>query len=226
MSVILTEAPQWTEVERPTGPFETPAWCGDVHVDWMLGWCTWPHLKFKQVAPFPEMGPWKREVLDGGKVRWICASADGTLVEQYWHSGALTPRGDGELETTKQDGFGGRTFTLDRVEGITGKVHLRGPWWGGTPDGYTEMTSVDMTQKSDASPHYAYLRGTPWHKRGGTFGFYIREDLLIKLLSRFLPHLPLARVLPYPTAERPHVEPYDPSWGCPKRFRPNPEPGE
>ena len=48
----------------------------------------------------------------------------------------------------------------------------------------------------------------------------------LELLSRFLPHLPLARVLPYPTAERPHVEPYDPSWGCPKRFRPNPEPGE
>jgi hypothetical protein len=205
--------PSWREIERPAGTVETPAWCGDVHVDWMMDFANSPHIILKQVAPLPEFGEWAREP-KGNSVRWYRQTADGSLVGQHWHNGQLTQMPDGSWETTKQDGYAGSTFTIKPVVGL-GTVHLRGPWFGGTQPGYSEMTSVDMTDPQKSSPYYA---NRPWYKRGATFGLYISDELLIRVLSRFAPHLPLAWVSMF-SGDHPRVQPYLAEWGAPKQFR-------
>lgn len=219
----------WFEVERPSWPFDVPAWCGGAHVDMKLGWASNPWVRFKQIAEMPAMGVWHREVVPGrdGGTRWSRTSPDGHLMEQLWHGGALSARADGSLETTQQDGFGGRTSTIE-VLGL-GNVHLRGPWFGGTADGFNELTAVDLTPGSlnDKRRQHPYWRrrAKAWHQMTGCFGLYISDDLLVRLLSRFVPHLHLARIQPYRGASM-RIEPYVAAWGCPKRLRADKEQGE
>lgn len=194
-----------------------------------LGWANNPWVRFKQVAEMPAMGVWHREIVPGrdGGTRWFRTSPDGHLLEQLWHGGALSARADGSLETKQQGGFGDRTWTIE-VLGL-GTVHLRGPWFGGTPDGFNELTVVDLTPGSlnDKRRQHPYWRrrAKAWHQMTGCFGLYISDDLLVRLLSRFVPHLHLARIQPYRGASM-RIEPYVAAWGCPKRLRADKEQGE
>jgi hypothetical protein len=200
--------PTWRDIERPTGKFETPDWGGGAHIDWMLDFGNSPEVRLKQVGPIPLFGDWHQ----GPDGRWWRETADKSLMEQLWHKGALSRADDGVWQTTHQDGFGGRTFTLESVIGL-GPVRLRGPWFGGTRPGYSEMKSVDMTEDQPA-----YYQGRPWYKRMATFGYYISDDLLIRLLSRYCPDLPIAMVQKC-GGEHERVEPYRHDWGCPKSIR-------
>ncbi len=211
---IVSNQKYWGEIKSPTWPFAVPDWCGGVHVDMMLGWANSPRIKHKQVTPMPPMGQWKRNAS-----RWYRTSADGHLLEQFWHSGAPTFGNNGERITPRQEGFGGRKFRLDDVEGL-GPVTLWGPWFGGCPDGYNELTVVDWSKK----PQPAWYRGRSWTAQGGTFGLYISDAMLINTIARFQPHLALAYVCTH--GDRPRVEPYLHEWGCPKDFRANKLPGE
>lgn len=208
--------PGWSEVERPTGRIDLPAWLGDVHVDWMEGYANSPKVYFKQVGPI-ELGQWRRE---HGKV-WIRYTADGLVAEKLVHDGALS-KVDGAWRTTRQDGFGGRVFVLDDVEGL-GRVELHGPWFGGQLPGFSEMIKVDMSTGSrNLAPYYS---DRPWHGRGGTFGLYVADELKIKALARHLPHLRIARLQPYPGSQ-PEIQPFPEEWSCPKQFLGNKPLGE
>lgn len=224
---------RWEPLELTDDQLQpVPDWLGDCYVDWHEGCSNTPTVRMKQVADFPEFGNWRRE--DGG--RWIQRSSDGLLMHQHIHKGALSMRPDGSIETTKQDGYAGRTFTLERVEGLCDlemvqpkplnglvTVHLQGPWFGGCPDGWIEMISVDMrpdpTDKySEWSRKWYDLQGVPWYRRSGTFGFYLSETVVVRALRKFQPHLLLARAW-HSWSDAPHVEPYTVEWGAPKAFK-------
>lgn len=112
--------------------------------------------------------------------------------------------------TSQQDGYAGRHIWIMLDDGSP--LILRGPWHLGAPAGYRSITTVDMD--------YARLRSiggrrSPWWKNLGCFGLALREDVYIAVISRFLPHLPLARVsYSYGTT----IEPFRPEWGEPKHF--------
>jgi hypothetical protein len=113
--------------------------------------------------------------------------------------------------TTQQDGYAGRHFwiTLDDGEPLV----LRGPWHCGAPKGYLSITTVDMDY---AEKHGIGGRRSPWWKNLGCFGTALRVDVYIAVLSRFVPHLPLALVT-YNWGG-PYLEVYKSEWGEPKDF--------
>lgn len=198
--------PTWSLIERPVGRFETPAWCGGAHIDWMQKFANSPSFKFKQVDDMPAFGVWKRE----GR-RWWRETADGSIVDQYWHGGDLKlNETDGAWHSTKDRGYGGRAFILDAVEGI-GKVVLHGPWFGNTPAGYSELITVDMRKP------YNHRFGRKWHDKGGTFGYYISDETLIKLTARYQPHVELCLTEIYANSGQ-RVQPINPAWGVPKHI--------
>jgi hypothetical protein len=165
-----------------------------------------PAVILKQIGAVA-FGSWQRR----GVKEWLRTSLDGSLIERLWHGGTLTQLADGSWETTKQEGFGSRTFTLDHVEGL-GKVHLRGPWFGGDLDGYQEQSMVDMTGSAPS-----YYAGKAWHARTACFGWYIRQTDLIAILSRYVPHMPIAREKRF-SDWCSTVHPYLEEWGMPKDF--------
>lgn len=111
--------------------------------------------------------------------------------------------------TTQQDGYAGRHTWIMLDDGKP--LILRGPWHVGSPGGYRSITTVDMD--------YARKNGRPrcpWWKNLGCFGLALREDVYIAVISRFIPHLPLARVAySYGSTT---IEPFKPEWGEPKHF--------
>lgn len=113
------------------------------------------------------------------------------------------------LATTQQGGFGGSTIWVTMIDGR--EIALRGPWHVGAPAGFAEVAYVDATD--------AYYRRSshkrPWHDRGGRAGLYLREDVFVRILSRFLPHLPIASVT-YGGCTT--LEPFKAEWGEPKRL--------
>lgn len=109
--------------------------------------------------------------------------------------------------TTQQDGYGGSNYFLTMLDGSTHV--LRGPWHRGAPDGYVEVTTFDATER----PAWRRDRGRPWHKLGGTAGLYVTEDLFLRIVARFAPHAPMARVH-HSYGWR--VEPFRAEWGMPK----------
>lgn len=115
--------------------------------------------------------------------------------------------------TTKLDGYGGRVFWINTK--THGEVALRGPFFGGTPLGWHEA----ICYSRDDSPYEIQQdrRGIPWYKRSGTFGYYVSEELLLRAVATFQPHLRMARV--YPGYGQARLEPYEAAWGCPKEFR-------
>lgn len=140
----------------------------------------------------------------------IQAPADWQLTDPY--SGEPVDRAACQLEvknlrvTTQQSGFGGDAYLLTMLDGF--EVMLRGPWHGGAPAGYVEVTTYDITQ-----PTSKWDRVRPWFKRGGRGGLYVTEDLYLRILSRYAAHALLARVH-HSYGWR--VEPYRAEWGEPK----------
>lgn len=111
------------------------------------------------------------------------------------------------LCTTKQDGFGGDAFPLPMVDGSD--VLLLGPWHGGPPDGFVEVTTYDASKR--VLGRFDLIR--PWFERMGTGGLYITEDLFIRILATHAAHVELAQVQ-HSYGWR--LEPYDAHWGVPK----------
>lgn len=89
---------------------------------------------------------------------------------------------------------------------------LRGPWWGGKPQGYEAASIV--------TPKYSGCRVPgegPWYKRcTPTFGLLFKRELIAAIFARFQPHLPLALVTQYGSTR---LEPYREEWGRPKGAR-------
>lgn len=121
---------------------------------------------------------------------------------------ALEPRVKSVLATTQQDGYAGRAFPVALESGR--ELFLCGPWHGGSPAG---TKSVIVTNLSRYKP-----RGDePWHCALGMFGVAVTEDLYLRLLARFAPEVPVARV-EWLKGEF-SLQPFKPEWGEPKGCR-------
>jgi len=215
----------WDEIERPIGKQPIPAWVCGAHVDWNNGRCNSPDVRLKVHS---KAFGWadKRWAKEGADM-YIARHADGRA-EVLYHNGAVSmlamrdERLMGKMKacdlpevtvraTTKQDGFGGRSYWLTMEDGEP--LVLRGPWHSGAPSGYVEVYTVDMDYAWNAESQWN--RGKPWFKRGATYGLYITEDLFLRILARYCPHVPVARVQhSYGT----RIDPYRAEWGVPKEF--------
>lgn len=109
------------------------------------------------------------------------ARREGTKSAADIHLGELRVRSF--FSTTKSEGFGGDHFLLDMVDGT--ELVLRGPWHGGTPPGYVDVTTVDPTRHPSERA---------WYRGLGYFGLYLTEDLYLRILARFCAHAPIVRV--------------------------------
>lgn len=196
----------WEDQPLPTAREPLPEWCLGAHVDWGNGHCGAPRLILK-VRGTAYTWPGQRFVKEGHKM-YIARHDDGRALV-YYHDGALSrvklldrrKPGGGYfqmvadckevevLATTKQDGFGGAEYWLTMDDGSD--LVLRGPWHGGAPAGYVEVSLCDVT--------YSFYRdrwsmGRPWYLRG-TGGFlYIKEELFLRIVARHCAHARVARV--------------------------------
>ena len=109
--------------------------------------------------------------------------------------------------TRQEDGFGGAHIDITLTDGTA--ATLRGPWHGGAPEGYVEVSYVDTT-----SPPCGKWESTrPWHQRGGRGGLYITESLFLSIVATYAPHVRAARVA-HSYGQR--TELYRQEWGCSK----------
>jgi hypothetical protein len=108
--------------------------------------------------------------------------------------------------STKQSGFGGDGYFLTMTDGS--ERILRGPWHGGAPTGYVEVTGLDISSEPSK-----WESARPWYKRGGYAGLYITEDLFLRVIARFCPHVGMARVQ---HSYGPRIEPFRIEWGMAK----------
>lgn len=220
----------WTPYPRPIGPMKLPAWAKGIHVNWNERYSNGPNFWIyctHDIGDWPGK-TWKRE---GDFYR--AYHPDG-YVEQHFHSGTVNltklkawRNPDGTMcqyrgkdggewveglfaATTQQGGYSERHFWLKMEDGTD--LVLRGPWWGGKPDGYDAASIV--------TPKYSGCRMPgkgPWHKGcTPTFGLLFQRDLIAKLFARFQPHLPLALVTHCGITR---IEPYREEWGKPKGAR-------
>ncbi len=211
----------WEPVDLPTGRHPLPAWVCGAHVDWMNGACNAPDVRLKvrgQVYRWPDQR-WEKH----GSM-YISRHEDGRA-DVLYHNGPISMQKiwderlrpqvlAGELErlpevevmaTTKQDGFGGSSYWLKMTDGSD--LVLRGPWHGSTPEGYVEVGAVD-----GADQHFSRWWGSrPWHKRGGGPGIYLTEDLFLRIIARYCPHVGMARAR---HSYGVRLEPYRLEWGA------------
>lgn len=108
--------------------------------------------------------------------------------------------------TSQSEGYGGRHFHLKMKDGR--EVILRGPWHGGPPPGFVEVTyhlwppenpkwfsrRVEF-MKRRAPERFKWEKS--WRLELGYFGWYITEDLFLRIVAKYLPHLRVARATRY-----------------------------
>lgn len=190
----------WRVIEMPVGRTEIPEWAKGLHIDWCSGVANAPRFLLKTDR---NIGEWEPQIYEKvGADMYLTESGDGRAKAHY-HNGAVrltklrAPRHSPyvkdrpEVEvmaTTKQNGYGGSRFWIKTREG---DLVLRGPWHGGPPPGYVEVTVIDMTsQYNKPNPR----RPRPWYRNGGTFGTCISEELLVKLIARYQPHVEVIQI--------------------------------
>lgn len=122
------------------------------------------------------------------------------------------------LCTQQENGFGGSHIHITMEDGTP--VVLRGPWHGGSPNGFVEVAYADASDPNFARQS-AWWRKT-LRKNGYTHrhhwgtctgGLFVREAEFILIFARFLPHLRLMRLI---RNERSFIEPLKPDWDAPK----------
>ncbi len=114
--------------------------------------------------------------------------------------------------TSLQGGFGGDGYWLTMMDGS--ELVLRGPWHGGAPAGYVETGVCDVTAESYIrDTNSRWYRGKPWFQRGGGPSVYLTEELYLRIMARYCPHAPIARVKHGYGAR---LEPFRAEWEAPK----------
>jgi hypothetical protein len=210
----------WSLVDLPVGRHKLPDWALGLHIEWMDRWANAPDMKLKTNQ---RLRSW-----DGQKFRkqgdmYIAEHHDGRA-DVYYHSGRISMVNglrryddNGRVEiysglaTTQQDGFGGAHYPLliDGGEYDGQIVTLRGPWHGCSPDGFIELSYVnvaeDYNKPCKRRPH--------WYSHGGVGGLYLRIGAFLPIFARYQPHLRLAQHNYYKSLS---VEPMKPDWELPK----------
>ena len=204
----------WEFIKLPEGPQEIPAWALNMGINWMDGYNNKPHLVVH--VPTYDVHSWDNQVwyrtVDG---LYYTKHEDGRACF-HTHRGSVSRIRDGALQTTQQEGYGGRHFTIKMADDsdLPGEtLILRGPWHGATLPGYNDVTTVDHKLVKDV--FYAD-RGIPWYKRGGCFGLTLSEEAIIKIFTHFQPKLRLARVNYGYWIHSSFIEPLKPEWNAPK----------
>lgn len=217
----------WEPLERPVGPVDLPAWVKDIHVNWNEGFsngpdywifCThdigdWPGKRWKREGHFYRAyhpDGFVEQHAHDGQVRPTVLKAwrnpDGTMSQYRGHEGGELVEAE-FAATSQQQGYAGRHYWLKMEDGTD--LVLRGPWWGGKPDGYDAASVV--------TPKYSGCRRPgegPWYKGcTPTFGLLFKHELIAAIFARFQAHLPLALVTHYGSTR---IEPYREEWGRPK----------
>lgn len=218
-------------IERPAGPQPLPAWAKKMDVYWAENYTSSPsfHILTSEHLTSWKGKRWTRDgdrwsaVHDDGRcdvlfqggplqlatVRRFRAAADGAVLVYPRQHGCRAEAGEWvdveRLCTRQEDGFAGRHYEITMQDGTD--VVLRGPWSGGTLPGYQAVTYHP--------PEYQRA-GQHWRRGLGFFGAAIRRDVLVRLASRFLPHLELAEVDQYGYTT---VQPLEPETGEPKEWR-------
>lgn len=225
---------KWSIIDRPVGPQPLPSWLKGVHINWMDGYCNAPTFKLRvERDPSPRCGKIWNVIPPEGKerhCRYVAETEDGVVEEMtarplyrrklemfvdcygtpsVWPAPGSYRREIEILASDAEDGFAGRWFVI-RVEGGEWAV-LRGPWYGSHPKGTHPASFVTWDEKERAR----YIKPHAWWKATACFGLFFKDDLLIRALARFQPHIELARVkTPYGSDL---IEPIKPEWdGVPK----------
>lgn len=114
--------------------------------------------------------------------------------------------------TPPSRGFAGREFSIKMKDGKTGL--LRGPWYGGAPDGYQEVTvkfRKDWDRKGE---------DRPWWRVMGIFGLGVSTDLYMQLCTHFCGVTKFARCGYNHISHEAPVVPVHPEWAVPKGWIP------
>lgn len=206
--IIANES--WSVAPLPTGRFPIPSWALDLRVDFMPGYANRPRvLVLTNGTEFD--GDW-RWSYDGrlysaeldGRLQWYAAGKavlTETAVFKKFNTdrypfGEWVPSGEFEWMTPKTEGFGGRHIQIKMIDGRD--VTLRGAWHVSAPPGFVEINTYDHTragawERKNAKSMRARGLDSRWPLTG-TFGLAIRDELFLRLLSHFAPHLRAASV--------------------------------
>lgn len=240
----ISNGPEWSLIERPVGPSDlVPQWCRGASIHWMDGYSNPPSVTLKvdcearrwENKRYRKEGDDYRAYHDDGRLeqyshgsplrldkvrRW--KSPDGSLsrfapsdeVGTYNRETSQFDNPKGEwveverLCTSQQEGFGGDHYDIVLEDGT--EITLRGPWHTSGPEGYTEVAYVYPL----AEWRGRYRRPAPWHTMTAMGGLFIRDDVFVAIMSRFLPHIELAHVKEHGISD---IQPMKPEWGAPKR---------
>lgn len=217
----------WEPLEMPQWPFDLPEWVKDCRVDWMVGYSNRPKLYVlcdERVYEgewlyeyFPKQKAYIAKLDDRLRIHYhseLLSEIDHEIEFVGWGQGpgihGKTP-GFGERlrktmkvwATGKSQGYGGRGFQIKMADGRD--ALLRGPWHGCPPTGYQEVTIVEDRLKGKR-PKWVHPNRRKWMRengigdkwdQSGTFGIEFTDELVMKLLARFQPHLRLAKVRMY-----------------------------
>jgi hypothetical protein len=207
MSSVFT--PAFSRIEANAQPL--PVWLKDAAVDWMDEWGSPPRVKFLVDR---DLWAWPSKVYTKDGNCYTALSGDGRM-HQLWHGGPVAVRdiGDGRYVrcTTREEGFGGASYVLMLDDGQ--EITLRGPWAGGAPAGWNEVSYVD-----ENASWRAFDKDRHWTKWTATAGVFFSHDLVVAALSRFCPQVRLALVNRH-SGDRSRIEPLKPEWTEPKGWR-------
>lgn len=198
----------WAEpVELPTMA-EVPDWCLDADTHYLFGdsakYSNRPklHLKVKQGCEH-----WEPELYDYDERRGFYYTLSGDdRMHGYYHKPlrpqtvSVSEKVEGKWQqiekevwaTPQEEGFAGRHFHIKMRDGRD--AILRGPWHGCPPAGWVDVTYHLWPPKYGM---YRRIKGDtrkPWRACMGYFGWYISEDLFLRIMAKYLPHLRAARV--------------------------------
>lgn len=162
----------WIEIARPVGPMPIPAWCKDVHINWMDGYGNSPEIRLKTDGTD---GDWPGKCFTYHKGVYTAKHEDGRL-EQHGHDGRVTMgkvkmfrRADGELAQTRRVGH--QWGHIDKRPGVIW-TDAQGRDLGYEPGDWVDVDHLVTTQQQGYAGRgfrilrddgqYVMLRG-PWH---------------------------------------------------------------
>jgi hypothetical protein len=164
----------WIEIERPVGPMPIPAWCKDVHINWMDGYGNSPEIRLKTDGTD---GDWPGKCFTYHNGVYTAKHEDGRL-EQHAHDGAVSM---GKVRMFKDASTG--ELTINRPSRLVSSVsdgykppfsweNPTGTIWCHAPGEWIDVDHLVTTQQQGYAGRgfrilrddgqYVMLRG-PWH---------------------------------------------------------------
>jgi len=206
----------WEEIDRPVGRQPLPDWLRGLRIYWMEEFCNSPHIVLKVRG---DVRHWENQVWRIREGGFFTEHPDGRRWAVGANPSSLAIRAHSKIDgqevwgwaTARSEGCGGWKMPIKLVDGRD--VIVWGPWFGSPDIGYQEASY------KDAARFKWHRRWSPnfWDSGCATAGMWITNELMIRALCTFAPHLRLAMVREY-GMER--IEPMKPEWDTPKAWQP------